>query len=80
MSGAMLTLGSMSLYKSALVIALGAMSCFMLMRALYPRGGLPAALWCFAAADIVLTVLLCRFLHFYCHSEQYASFWKAMTD
>ena len=80
MSGAMLTVGSLSLYRSALVIALGALSCFMLMRALYPRGGLAAALWLFAAADVVLTVLLCRFLHFYCHAEQYASFWKAMTD
>ncbi|MBR0039758.1 MAG: prolipoprotein diacylglyceryl transferase [Oscillospiraceae bacterium] len=80
MSGAMLTLGSLSLYKSALVIALGALSCFALMRALYPKGGLAAALWCFAAADVIFTVLLCRFLHWYCHSEQYASFWKAMTD
>ena len=80
MSGAMLTIGSLSLYRSALVIALGALSCFALMRALYPKGGSPAALWLFAAADLILTVLLCRFLHFYCHAEQYASFWKAMTE
>ena len=80
MNGAMLAIGSLSLYKSALVIALGALSCFMLMRALYPKGGLSAALWCFAAADVIFTVLLCRFLHWYCHSEQYASFWKAMSD
>ena len=80
MNGAMLTLGSLSLYKSALVIALGAAACFLLMRALYPKGGLAAALWGFAAADVVLTVLLCRFLHFYCHSEQYASLFKAMAD
>ena len=80
MSGAMLTIGSLSLYKSALVIALGAAACFALMRALYPKGGLAAALWLFAAADVILTVLLCRFLHWYCHAEQYASFFRAMGD
>ena len=80
MNGAMLALGSLSLYRSALVIALGALSCFVLMRAIYPKGGLGAALWLFAATDVVLTVLFCRFLHWYCHAEQYASFAKAMSD
>ena len=80
MNNAMLVLGSLELYKSALVIALGAAACFALMAALYPRGSFCAALWLFACADIVLSVLFCRFLHYYCHSEQYASFFKAMTD
>ena len=79
MNDAMLMLGGIELYKSALVIALGAAACFMLTAALYPRGNLGAAPWLFACADIVLTVLICRFLHYYCHSEQYASFWRAMT-
>ena len=80
MNNAMLVIGSLELYKSALLIALGAAACFALTAALYPRGGLGAALGLFACADIVLSVLLCRFLHYYCHSEQYASFWRAMTD
>lgn len=81
MSSSMLVLGTLSLYKSALMIALGAAACFALFYALYAaHGGLGAAAWLFAAADIVLSVLFCRFLHFYCHSEQYASFWRAMTD
>lgn len=81
MSGAMLTIGGLTLYKSALVIALGAAACFTLTYALYTsHGGLSAAAWLFAAADIVLSVLLTRFLHFYCHSEQYPSFIAAMTD
>ena len=80
MNDPMLILGSLELYKSALIIALGAAACFMLCFALYPRGGLGAAVWLFAAADTVLTVLFCRFLHYYCHSEQYASFFKAITD
>ena len=79
MNDAMLMLGGIELYKSALVIALGAAACFVLTAALYPRGNLGAAPWLFACADIVLTVLICRFLHYYCHSEQYASFWRAMT-
>ena len=45
MSEVMLTIGSLSLYKSALVIALGAAACFALMYALYiSHGGFgPAA-------------------------------------
>ncbi|MBR0207363.1 MAG: prolipoprotein diacylglyceryl transferase [Oscillospiraceae bacterium] len=80
MNNAMLILGGLELYRSALIIALGAAACFVLTAALYPRGGLGAALGLFACADLVLTVLFCRFLHYYCHSEQYASFWRAMTD
>ena len=60
MNDAMLVIAGMELYRSALVIALGAMACFALTAALYPRGNFGAALWLFACADIVLTVLLCR--------------------
>jgi len=80
MNEAMLTIGSLALYKSALIIALGAAACFALTAALYPRGGLGAAIWLFACADLILSVLFCRFLHYYCHSEQYASFFRAVTD
>ena len=81
MSGAILTIGSLTLYKSALVIALGAAACFCLGYALYSaHGGFGPAFWLFAFADVVLSVLLTRFLHYYCHMEQYASFRRAMTD
>ena len=81
MSSAMLAIGSLSLYKSALVIALGAAACFALFYALYSaHGGFGAAAWLFTAADIVLSVLFCRFLHYYCHAEQYGSFFKAMGN
>ncbi len=53
MNSAMLAIGSMSLYKSALVIALGAAACFALFYALYSaHGGFGAAAWLFTAADI----------------------------
>ena len=48
MNSAMLVIGSMSLYKSALVIALGAAACFALFYALYSsHGGFGAAAWLF---------------------------------
>ena len=81
MSGAVLTIGSLALYKSALVIALGAAACFCLGYALYAAlGGERSAYWLFAFCDLVLSVLFTRFLHYYCHAEQYASFRRAMTD
>ena len=81
MNSAILVIGSMSLYKSALVVALGAAACFALFYALYiSHGGFGAAAWLFTAADIVLSVLFCRFLHYYCHVEQYGSFFKAMGN
>ena len=81
MNDAMLMIGGLGLYKSALIIALGAAACFALSYALFTaHGGFGPALWLFAAADIVLTVLFCRFLHYYCHSEQYASLFRALTD
>ncbi len=81
MSGAVLTFAGLTLYKSALVIALGAAACFALGYALYAsHGGFKPAFWLFAFCDIVLSVLFARVLHFYCHSEQYVSFWRAVTD
>ena len=81
MSGAILTIGGLTLYKSALVIALGAAACFCLGFALYSaHGGFRPAFWLFAFCDLVLSILFTRFLHFYCHAEQYPSFWRAMTD
>lgn len=81
MTDAMLTVGSLTLYKSALVIALGAAACFALTASLHAsHGGLTAATGLFSLVDILLTVLFCRFLHYYCHAEQYRSFFRALTD
>ena len=74
-------IGSLTLYKSAVVIALGAAACFSLFYALYTsHGGLGAAAWLFASLDLVLSVLFSRLLHYYCHSEQYASFGAALGN
>ena len=81
MNGAMLTIGSLSLYRSALVIALGAAACCALFASLLSaKGGSGAEIWLFTSADLLFSVLICRFLHYYCHSEQYVSFFRAMTD
>lgn len=73
--------GSAVIYWSALIITLGAAAWLALSWALYAiDGGRGSTLLiCFPVA-VLLSVLLSRFLHWYCHSEQYAGFLSALTD
>ncbi len=81
MSGIAYSIGSVSVYYSSLVIALGAASCFCLTWALYRANGGKATVLClFLALSTVLSVVLSRILHWDCHSEQYRSFLSAVTD
>lgn len=81
MSTAAFTIGSTVIYRSALMIAIGAAVFFCLSQAIYTaHGGLRSAMWLFFPPALILSVLLSRFLHWYCHAEQYDGFWKAMTD
>ena len=69
------------LYWSSLVLTLGVAAWFALSLALYRSdGGELAALWVFFPIALWLSVLLSRFLHWYCHAEQYSGFFSAMTD
>ena len=81
MSTAAFTIGSTVIYRSALLIALGAAVFFCLSQAIYTsHGGLKSALPVFFPPAVILSVLFSRFIHWYCHGEQYGGFWKAMTD
>lgn len=81
MSTVAFTLGSTVIYRSALLIALGAAVFLCLSQALYSsHGGLKSAMWVFFPPAAFLSVLLSRFFHWYCHAEQYDGFWKAITD
>ena len=72
--------GSTVLYWSALVIALGAAAWLLLSRALYVTdGGEGYVLWIWFPIAALLSVLFARFLHWYCHTEQYPGFFAAMT-
>ena len=73
--------GGTVIYWSAVVICLGIAACFALSFALYTaNGGRGVALWVFFPLAVALSVVFCRFLHWYCHIEQYAGLASAMKD
>lgn len=81
MSQIAVSFGSHVIYWSSIVILLAVAACFTLTYALFTaHGGRGAALWLLLPIAVALSVLLSRFLHWYCHEEQYAGFWRAMTD
>ena len=74
-------IGGHVIYWNAIVIALGVAACFCLTMALFTaHGGRAEAIWLLLPLAILLSLPLARFINWYCHSEKYLSFWKAMTD
>ena len=74
-------LGSHVIYWNAVVIVLGVAACFCMTMALFTaHGGRAAAVWLLLPLAIALSLPLARLINWYCHSEKYLSFWKAMTD
>ena len=66
---------------NAIIVAIAAAVCFCMTAALFTaNGGKLSALWLLLPLSIVLSLPLARILHWYCHSEQYASFASAMSD
>lgn len=75
------TLGTHTVYWSAVIISLAVAACFTMTCALFTsHGGHSVAVWLLLPLAILFSVLLSRLLHWYCHVEQYSGFWKAMTD
>lgn len=73
--------GSTVVYWSGIIIALGAAACFALSYALYiSYVGSGKALIALFPLAAVFSVLFCRLIHWYCHMEQYAGFFNAVTD
>lgn len=73
--------GSVIIYWSGIIIALGVAACFSLSYSLYTSySGSGKALWSMLPLSVFFSVLFCRLLHWYCHAEQYAGFWRALTD
>ncbi len=74
-------IGGHVIYWNAVVIVLGAAACFFLTLSLFTaHGGRAAAVLLLLPLAILLSLPLARFINWYCHSEKYLSFWKAMTD
>ena len=73
--------GSFVIYWSGIVIALGAVAGLALALALYSsHNRYTSGLWLMTALTIIISIPLCRFLHWCCHVEQYRGFISAMTD
>ena len=73
--------GSMIIYWSSVVIALGTVCCIALTLALYTaRGGKAGSVFALTPIAICFSLILARFIHWYCHTEQYKSLVSAMTS
>jgi len=74
-------MGDTLIYWSGIIIALGVMVCFAATFTLYsPLRKQKRAMWLYLPLAAVLSVLLSRFIHWYCHAEQYAGLMGALTD
>ena len=81
MNGIAIALDNLTVYWSGVIIALGIASALMLTQSLYTsHGGNRTAVLAFMPIALIFSVVLSRMLHWYCHSEQYAGFLKAVTD
>ena len=73
--------GSTVLYWSSVIIVFGLLACLTLSLSLHrTNGGSDAAMLLFFPLAIILSVPICRVLHWYCHLEQYNGIWGALTD
>jgi prolipoprotein diacylglyceryltransferase len=73
--------GSTVLYWSSVIIVFGLLACLMLSLSLQRvNGGGSTAMLLFFPLAIILSVPICRVIHWYCHFEQYNGIWGALTD
>lgn len=73
--------GSTVLYWSSVIIVLGLLACLTLSLSLHrANGGSDSAMLLFFPLAVILSVPICRVIHWYCHLEQYNGLWGALTD
>ncbi len=72
--------GSLAIHWSSLLLVLAALSGFCLSYALYAREGRGLTLWVFLPLALLLSLLLARLVHGYCHTEQYGGLLRALTS
>ena len=69
------------LYWSSVIIVFGLLASLVLSLSLQRvNGGSSAAMLLFFPLAIILSVPICRVIHWYCHFEQYNGIWGALTD
>ena len=73
--------GSTVLYWSSVIIVFGLLASLVLSLSLQRvNGGSSTAMLLFFPLAIILSVPICRVIHWYCHFEQYNGIWGALTD
>jgi len=73
--------GSITIYWSAIIVALGILACFCMTYSLFTsHGGKGTTVWFLLIVGTILSVFFSRWIHWYCHAEQYASMMAAITD
>ena len=73
--------GSTIIYWSSIVICLAVAAWFALSYSLYTaNGGNKDDMWIFLPIAVFLSVLFSRFIHWYCHTEQYSGMFSALSD
>lgn len=74
-------IGSLKIYWSGVIIALAALVFLLLaLAANRRRCANTAAVFVMFTLTVVFSILISRFLNWYCHTEQYVSFLSAFTD
>ncbi len=73
--------GSIVIYWSSIIICLGLLACLCMSLALQGTNNERlSAMLLFVPLTVLISVPLCRAVHWYCHIEQYAGFASAMRD
>lgn len=73
--------GNIEIYYSGIIIALAIAAASALSCALYsPYAGNRRALWVMLPFALLFSLIFSRFIHWYCHAEQYTSLFGALTD
>lgn len=81
MNDVAICIGNIVIYWSSIVIFLGVAVCFTYAYALYTaNGGKKAAMWLMLPVAVGLGVFFSRWIHWYCHSEQYTGMISALAD
>ncbi len=69
------------LYWSAIIISIGLLAALFMSLSLQVSGhGRIVSMMLFFPLALLFSIPLCRIVHWYCHQEQYASFFTAVTD
>jgi len=76
-----ISIGETAIYWNSIIIALGILACFALSIALYSaHGGSAFSMMIMLAFSLLLSVFLSRFLHWYCHEDQYKGLMHCLKD